>query len=137
MILSFEVCILTTTTMSASVVGAGVSATDKQRGETRGVGKHKRERNGKYENWRTLKAGRGGVYLRRSERSDKWRGGAFVRSRRLCGWLVSASLPFCVSFPLFLFTRLFYRPVISHYIKYIYNVNTNHNNNSYFLFIDY
>lgn len=67
-------------TTTNSVVGAGVSAADKQRDETKG-GKGGNgptntsgERNGEYENWRTLKAGRGGVYLRRSERSDKWRG---------------------------------------------------------------
>jgi hypothetical protein len=103
--------------MSASVVGAGVSTTDKQRGETREVGKHKRERNEKYENWRTLKAGRGGVYLRRSERSDKWRGGAFVRSRRLRGWLAFVFTLRSARSLHFLFARLFYRRAISHYIQ--------------------
>lgn len=62
-----------------------------KRGRNEGVGKHKRERNGEHGNWRPLKASRGGVYLRRSERSDKWRGDAFVRHRQAL-WVAYASL---------------------------------------------
>lgn len=68
-------------------------------GETWGAGKHKRERNGEHGNWRPLKASRGGVYLRRSERSDKWRGDAFVEHRRLCGWLTLPSSLSSAPFP--------------------------------------
>lgn len=99
----------TTTTMMTSIVDAGVSATDKQRDETRGEkgGLDRQTQAGKeteseYESWRTLKAGRGGVYLRRSERSDKWRGALPLSdSAGSVGGLL-LSLPFVLRFLPFL-----------------------------------
>lgn len=125
MTLSFAVCSFRTTTttttvpFSCIVVGAGVSAADKQRGRNEGTGKHERERNGEYGNWRPLKASRGGVYLRRSERSDKWCGGAFVGHRRLCGWLALSRLSFVLSpFPLLPLCRVFSTTAISQDLIY-------------------